>query len=692
MIAWLALASRIDKMKDRQGPSTPECPNADSSLPPLDALALLDLAPVLGRSLDNRILHWGKGAEALYGYSAKEALGRVSHELLRTIPPAPFAVLDAQLMAEGRWKGELTHTRKDGVQIIVVSEWVLQGAPKGVPFAILEVNQDISESKRDHFALLESQANLRTVFDSVNDGILVHTQDGVVIEVNQRFLSMYGVSREQAGSLSIPQLSSPSAPLDTLPDIWSKVLAGQNQSFEWRARRPGDSQEFDVEVFLSRIRLEGRDAVLATVRDITSLKQAEQSLRRQNQQLSVLNAAAEVLLSSAEPAQAFSAIYDRLAEYFEVDYFIEFGLDKTGEWLEVLASQAAAGAAPPHLTRIRLGEGVAGKVARSREPIVVANVQQTSEPDLRAIRAIGAHAYACEPLVIDGHLVGTLSFASFRRFSFTPQDQEFFRTLANYLALAKERYRLNRELREHALNLETAITERTTQLLEANANLQSFAYTAAHDLRSPLRSIRSFSAIALEECGDTLGPEGRSYLQRVAQSAEQMGNLLNDLLEYSKLNQGDIRLEPVSLEKAVKDALDLVQQEVQNRQAELTLQAPMPSVIGHAATIVLVLTNFVSNALKFTSPETQPKIRIGTENHDSSVRVFVEDNGIGIEPKDQDKLFQLFQRLHGKNAYPGTGLGLAIVRRAVERMGGAVGVNSTPGQGSCFWAEFRAAA
>jgi signal transduction histidine kinase len=235
---------------------------------------------------------------------------------------------------------------------------------------------------------------------------------------------------------------------------------------------------------------------------------------------------------------------------------------------------------------------------------------------------------------------------------------------------------------------------------------------------------------------------GQSLLARIRQSAEQMGGLLDDLLEYSRMNQAEIKLEIVNLQRAAQEAVALLRADIQAKSAVVTVAEPLPDVIGHPATVVLIINNLVSNALKFMAPGFQPQIRIWAEvkvvservsesvsektdkgkvvsermsesmsektsaeplltdslTHSltdsltdplpgSRVRLWVEDNGIGIDQQGLTKLFNAFQRLHGKQAYPGTGLGLAIVRKGAERMGGHVGVESQPGQGSRFWIE-----
>jgi len=271
--------------------------------------------------------------------------------------------------------------------------------------------------------------------------------------------------------------------------------------------------------------------------------------------------------------------------------------------------------------------------------------------------------------------------------------------------------------------LERKVAQRTAQLVETNASLQAFAYTAAHDLRSPLRVINRFSIIVLQEYGEKLGPEVRSLLQRVVASADRMQRLLTDLLEYSKMSRAELKLEPVDLRKAVSEALALLDADVRAKNAVVNVTEPLPEVIAHPATVVLLIRNLASNALKFIPSGVQPQIRIRAESvpsprsqarrkeraahaardpqHNSEPRtshpasgmvcLWVEDNGIGIAPENRERIFGAFERLHSEQTYPGTGLGLAIVRKGAERMGGRVGVESEQGKGSRFWVELRMA-
>ncbi|HWI57533.1 MAG TPA: PAS domain S-box protein, partial [Bacillota bacterium] len=548
--------------------------------------------------------------------------------------------------------------------------------------------QDITERKQAE----REQATLAALVENSPDAVVGETLEGIITSWNPGAERLFGYSAAEVLGRHISLLAPPEDPTD-IPSIIRRVQRGEVVKRVAAQRIRKDGQRLTVSLAVCPIRAaDGRIIGISKIAyDITQSRQIQQALRGQNRRLALLKAAAEALLSTTDPEAALAAIYDGMVEDFQVDGFLEFRVNSAGDHLVLVACKLAAGVTPPTRTRLPVGEGIAGQVARDRRPIVLADVQASGGADLRFVRELGAQAYACEPLIVSDRFLGTLSFLSCRRNRFDPEDQEFFQTLANYIAVAKERLRLSDELQQHASHLERTVRERTAQLLEANANLQTFTYTAAHDLRAPLRTIKNFTHFTMEEYGQQLGAAGLDHLQRVLHSAEQINSLLNDLLEYSKLNQAELRLEAVPLARAVAEALALLREDIHSQGAEIAVEHPLPAILGHPATVILVITNFVANALKFMPPGVPPRIRIWAEPVNALVRLGVQDNGIGIAPKDHGKLFQVFQRLQAKSAYPGTGLGLAIVRRAVERMGGRVGMASELGQGSCFWVDLQPA-
>jgi len=234
-------------------------------------------------------------------------------------------------------------------------------------------------------------------------------------------------------------------------------------------------------------------------------------------------------------------------------------------------------------------------------------------------------------------------------------------------------------------DLERRVRERTQQLQETVHDLQSFSYTVAHDLRAPLRAMRGFADLVLEDAESRLEPVEREYLTRITQSANRMDNLVGDLLSYSRLGLVGVQPETVDLEAMVREALWYMSSELAACKAETTVEAGIPKVFAQRAILFEVVTNLISNAAKFVAPGVRPRIRIAAQTRGDRVRLIVEDNGIGIDPRYHAKLFGIFERLHVADAYPGTGIGLAIVKRSIERMGGQVGVDSELGRGSLFW-------
>jgi signal transduction histidine kinase len=235
--------------------------------------------------------------------------------------------------------------------------------------------------------------------------------------------------------------------------------------------------------------------------------------------------------------------------------------------------------------------------------------------------------------------------------------------------------------------LAQAFNTMAAQLQESNAALDAFAYTVSHDLRAPLRAMQGFSTALLEDCGDQLSPQGKEYATRVIAAATRMDALIQDLLTYSRLSRTDIVLEDLPLDVAVDTVLQRLSAVITDRQAAIEVLRPLPAVHGHRATLQQCLINLIGNALKFTAPGAVPQIRLRAETANGWVRLWVEDRGIGIAAEYCERIFRVFERLHGAEAYPGTGIGLAIVKKGVERMAGRTGVDSVSGHGSRFWIE-----
>jgi signal transduction histidine kinase len=260
------------------------------------------------------------------------------------------------------------------------------------------------------------------------------------------------------------------------------------------------------------------------------------------------------------------------------------------------------------------------------------------------------------------------------------RDQELLREGAQALGRVKE------ELAQANAALERRVLERTAELRATNEQLETFVYSAAHDLRAPLRSISAYSQLLVEDHASILADDAVRLLDRIQNSAEFMDRLLLDLLAFGRAARGEMELGPVDVQAAWEAACFQCATEVERTKARIETVKPLPKVRSHEATLAQCLANLLSNSLKFVAPHVQPHVRFWAEAGGKGFRLWLEDNGIGIPESEHERIFRVFERLHGAR-YPGTGIGLSIVRKGIERMGGRLGLESALGEGSGFWIE-----
>jgi signal transduction histidine kinase len=246
-------------------------------------------------------------------------------------------------------------------------------------------------------------------------------------------------------------------------------------------------------------------------------------------------------------------------------------------------------------------------------------------------------------------------------------------------------FRLRSEtLAARRLELERLVAERTAKLQETIGELESFSYSISHDLRAPLRAMQSFAQLLSDECGPQLGDLGRDYVRRILAGSGRMDRLIHDVLIYSRVARTELPLGPVPLQPLVDGIVEGYPQFKASR-VDVRVARDLPSVRGNEAALTQCVANLIGNAVKFVAEGTRPRVDITATTADGRVRLFVRDNGIGIEPEMQHKIFGIFERV--SHDYDGTGIGLAVVRKAAERMGGQVTVQSEFGNGSTFCLE-----
>jgi signal transduction histidine kinase len=247
-----------------------------------------------------------------------------------------------------------------------------------------------------------------------------------------------------------------------------------------------------------------------------------------------------------------------------------------------------------------------------------------------------------------------------------------------------ERVKMEWELRSLNQDLERRVHERTVKLNSSNKELEAFAYSVSHDLQTPLRAIAGFSQALLEDYRPLLDERGQQYLDRIIRASVNMSNLIDDLLELSRLARSELHVEPVNLGAMAGEVCEQLRRSDSERTAEFSIAGNI-LVHGDPRLLRVMLDNLLGNAWKFTAPRTPTRIEFGILERDGVPVCFVRDNGVGFDMNFKDKLFLPFQRLHSPAEFQGNGIGLANVARVVRLHGGDVWAESTLGYGATFY-------
>jgi len=428
-------------------------------------------------------------------------------------------------------------------------------------------------------------------------------------------------------------------------------------------------------------------AELARVREAEA-RRARESLARHRERLRILHAIDLSILEGRAPGDVAGAVIQPLRELLGVARAIVnvFDLEKGEvEWL------AAAGRQRTHVgPGIRYSIRMMGDVEALRrgEPQVLDTAALPPGPEVEALLASGVRHYMVVPMIAGGELIGALSFGGAEP-EFPDEQVAIAREVAAQMAITLTQARLLERLRRQAEELEQRVQERTAELAATNRELEAFSYSVSHDLRAPLRAIDGYALMLAEDYEATLDAEGRRLLGVVRAEATRMGQLIDDLLEFSRTSRVPVRVAPVDMRSLAAEVVATLAPAYPAARVEL---AALPEARGDSAMLRQVWSNLVGNALKYSAKVAAPRVEIGGNASAREAEYWVRDNGAGFDMAYAGKLFQPFQRLHGSHEFPGEGIGLATLRRIVERHGGRAWASAAPDQGACFYFTLGAAA
>ncbi len=598
--------------------------------------------------MNGHIQETNRAYQSMLGYSEEDLLQLTYPE----ITPEKWhaferGIVEMQVLLRGHSDVyEKEYRRKDGTVFPVELRTFLIRNEAGKPAGMWAIVRDITERKRMEGELRSTQDYLRTVFNTGYDAIIIHDLNGKVIDVNDKMLEMYKVSREEAIDLHIiHDYSITENPVDDGFLIWNKVISGKNQFFEWKAKRPKDGSVFDVEVFLTRLLLPDGNFILSNVRDITDRKRAEIALRESEELYRTLietspdpilmySLSGKILTANAQAAKVYGAS--------SVDEFLQ----EVDTVFDLLSEDSKAFAAANFRYTLREGSSQKNEyLVRMRNGTLI-------------------------PMEVNSSLVRTV----------TGEPRAFISVIRDIT----ERKQAEAEIRRLNEELEQRVIARTAELAAVNNELESFAYSISHDLRAPLRGIDGWSLALLEDCADSLDERGQKHLKFVRQETQHMGKLIDALLQLSRLSRTDTQREEVNLSAMARTIAARMQSEEPDRQVEFIIQ-PRVTAIGDVRLFEVMMSNLLGNAWKFTGKQPSARIEFGRAEMEGQPVYYIRDNGAGFDMSYAGRLFGAFERLHKETDFPGTGIGLATVRRIVNRHGGRVWAEGEVGKGATFY-------
>jgi light-regulated signal transduction histidine kinase (bacteriophytochrome) len=304
----------------------------------------------------------------------------------------------------------------------------------------------------------------------------------------------------------------------------------------------------------------------------------------------------------------------------------------------------------------------------------IRSVKQTQV--IQQLRREGIRAFMTLPMSMEDTLIGIVNLGTEDPGCFTEQEQRIAQEVTDQLTIALRQAQLLEQVQQHTERLEQRVEERTKEL-------ESFTYSVSHDLRTPLRAVDGFSRMLLNAHSDQLDDEGQRLLGVIVESAQRMGQLIDDLLALSRLGSREMRSGPIDMDALVDDVINELSRAHPDRDLVFSYDS-LPDTCGDRSMVRQALTNLLSNAVKFTQDETPARIHITTDTTADVPTYIIEDNGAGFDMAYANKLFGVFQRLHDDDAFEGTGVGLAIVERVVKRHDGRVWAEGTVGEGATF--------
>jgi PAS domain S-box-containing protein len=610
--------------------------HAEEAVAQLAAIVESSDDAIIGKDLQGIVTSWNAGAEKEFGYTASEMIGQSVTRLIPAARQEEEAKIIAQIKrGESVRHFETVRVRKDGQTLDVSVAVSAIKDRSGKIVGASKVVRDITQRKKSEEARRTSEARYRALFDYAPDGIVIADPESYYIDANASACRMLGYAHGELIGLHATDIVVQTE-VPHIATALGVIKARSAYHREWQFRRKNGSV-FLADVMATQMP-DGN--LLGMVRDITESRRTELAFAASELRYRRLFETAKdgILILDAETGMVVDVNPFLITTLgFSHEQFLSKAIWELGFFKDIWAN--------------------AEKFAELKDKEYVRYEHLPLETsDGRRIEV----EFVSNVYLVNGSKV----------------------IQCNIRDVTARREAVE-ALRQLNANLEQRVIERTAQLEGANKDLESFSYSVSHDLRAPLRAISGFSRIVLEDHSAALDADGLRYLHLVQKSAQQMGQLIDDLLTFSRTGRQALTVQTVSTTDIVNACLADLQEMRENRQVTLTV-GELPDCEADPSLLKQVWLNLLANALKYTRKRDPAVITIGSRREGGTDSFFVQDNGAGFDMKYADKLFGVFQRLHLSDDYEGTGVGLALVQRIVQRHGGRVWTEAKLNLGATF--------
>ncbi len=605
---------------------------------------------------EGRVNSWNSGAEHIKGYTAEEIIGQpidifyTAEELERGEPKRNLE----KALKHGHHESEGYRVRKDGSLIYANVTFTALFDEEGELYGYAKVTKDITEKRKAENRMLF----LATIANNIQDPVISADNNAVITKWNEAAENLLEWKSDEVLGKKTTEILRTTFPFETRELIFESL---KEKGF-WQGEviyYTKSGRPINVISTASHLTdAEGNNTgTLVLARDITEKKLAEDALIKLNEELE-------------------QKVVDRTKEIIASEKLYRSIYENTGE--AILLTKPDGTILSANGTACKIFEMTEEEICALGRAGIVNSKDKRVAADLEERRITGALRGEWTFIKKDGSIFpGELSSIVFKN----SEGEERTITIIRDIS---ERKKVEEKIRDINVELEKKVLKRTEELQAVNSEMEAFSYSVSHDLRAPLRGIIGFTTILEEEYVSQLDDEAKRITSVIKINTAKMGNLIDDLLNFSRIGRKPVDKTPIDTNELVKDIIaELSHNGIEDR-IEWKIHH-LPELKADANTIKQVWINLVSNAIKYSRNNDHPKVEIGSKRDENKITFFVKDNGVGFDEKYKQKLFKVFQRLHSSAEFEGTGVGLAIVEKVISKHGGKVWAEGELNNGACFY-------